>query len=456
MLHPEGAFVRAWGSEGGGPDQLNHPQGLAISTDGTVFVADMLNGRVQLFDRLGRHLGQIGRPGGGPGELRDVHSVALDRDGSLYATDSDEHGLGRVQRFARDGSLLGAWGEPGEGPGQLRSPTGVAVAPDGSVYVVDSGNCRVQRFDRAGRFLATWGEPGEEPGRFRYPAGIAVDDAGLVYVVDARNRSGKLVADQVMEGGPTSAPTAWRWTATAGRSHAGRKPRVRPAPRPDASLQAMSAAPHSECGRYGSDGWRDPRRHLGLALCALARQVLSRAATAPGACLRLAHAAHHRAQRLLLFAAAARVVPGWHDETPEGFVFAVKGSRYITHMLRLKDVRTALANFLASGVLALRAKLGPMLWQLPPSMAYEPERLEDFFSLLPRDTSAALALARRARRDGSRAAPGSSAPRNGRCGTRWKCAIRASSTRASSPCCAGTASRWWSPTRPDAGRCSRT
>lgn len=84
----------------------------------------------------------------------------------------------------------------------------------------------------------------------------------------------------------------------------------------------------------------------------------------------------------------------WHDETPDGFVFAVKGSRYITHMLRLKDVRTALANFLASGVLALRAKLGPMLWQLPPSMAYEPERLDEFFSLLPRDTSAALTLAR--------------------------------------------------------------
>jgi uncharacterized protein YecE (DUF72 family) len=85
----------------------------------------------------------------------------------------------------------------------------------------------------------------------------------------------------------------------------------------------------------------------------------------------------------------------WHDETPEDFVFAVKGSRYITHMLRLKDVRTPLANFLASGIFALRAKLGPILWQFPPSFAYEPERLEDFFSLLPRDTHAALALARR-------------------------------------------------------------
>ena len=84
----------------------------------------------------------------------------------------------------------------------------------------------------------------------------------------------------------------------------------------------------------------------------------------------------------------------WHDETPEDFVFAVKGSRYITHMLRLKDVRVPLANFLASGVLALRNKLGPILWQFPPRFAYDAERFESFFSLLPKNTSEALALAR--------------------------------------------------------------
>src|SRR4030095_12917064 len=65
----------------------------------------------------------------------------------------------------------------------------------------------------------------------------------------------------------------------------------------------------------------------------------------------------------------------WHDETPDDFVFAVKGSRYITHMRRLRDVRIPLANFLASGVLALRSKLGPILWQFPPRMHSQPERL---------------------------------------------------------------------------------
>ncbi|HET7723212.1 MAG TPA: DUF72 domain-containing protein [Propionibacteriaceae bacterium] len=83
----------------------------------------------------------------------------------------------------------------------------------------------------------------------------------------------------------------------------------------------------------------------------------------------------------------------WAAEVPDDFVFAVKGSRFITHMKKLADVRVPLANFLASGPLALEAKLGPMLWQLPPSLPFDPERLEAFFRLLPRTTADAAALA---------------------------------------------------------------
>lgn len=85
----------------------------------------------------------------------------------------------------------------------------------------------------------------------------------------------------------------------------------------------------------------------------------------------------------------------WYEATPPGFVFAVKGGRFITHMKRLKNIETPLANFFASGVLCLREKLGPLLWQLPPSFRYDRERLAAFFELLPRDTSEAAALARK-------------------------------------------------------------
>jgi uncharacterized protein YecE (DUF72 family) len=76
-------------------------------------------------------------------------------------------------------------------------------------------------------------------------------------------------------------------------------------------------------------------------------------------------------------------------------VFAVKGSRYITHLLRLRNIEKPLANFFASGIFNLRDKLGPFLWQFPPMFAYHRERLEAFFSLLPRTAAAALKLARR-------------------------------------------------------------
>jgi uncharacterized protein YecE (DUF72 family) len=85
----------------------------------------------------------------------------------------------------------------------------------------------------------------------------------------------------------------------------------------------------------------------------------------------------------------------WVAETPERFVFSVKGGRFITHMKKLRDVETPLANFFASGVLALGPKLGPLLWQLPPNLAYDPDRVGDFLSLLPRTTGAAAELAAR-------------------------------------------------------------
>jgi len=85
----------------------------------------------------------------------------------------------------------------------------------------------------------------------------------------------------------------------------------------------------------------------------------------------------------------------WRAETPDDFVFAVKGGRFITHMKKLSDVETPLANFFASGVLALGDKLGPVLWQLPPNLGFHADRLASFFDQLPRTTAQAAELAER-------------------------------------------------------------
>ena len=83
----------------------------------------------------------------------------------------------------------------------------------------------------------------------------------------------------------------------------------------------------------------------------------------------------------------------WREQTPDEFVFSVKGPRFITHMKKLNDVATPLANFFASGVLALGDKLGPILWQLPPNLGFHPDRLSEFFDQLPRTTAVAARLA---------------------------------------------------------------
>ncbi len=83
----------------------------------------------------------------------------------------------------------------------------------------------------------------------------------------------------------------------------------------------------------------------------------------------------------------------WREQVPPGFVFAVKGGRFVTHMKKLRDVEVPLANFLASGVLALGPKLGPLLWQLPPQLGYDAARLRDFFALLPTTTDEAATIA---------------------------------------------------------------
>lgn len=83
----------------------------------------------------------------------------------------------------------------------------------------------------------------------------------------------------------------------------------------------------------------------------------------------------------------------WYAETPGDFVFSVKGGRYITHLRRLREIREPLANFFASGLLNLREKLGPFLWQFPPNMRYDEARFEAFLEQLPRDSVQASRLA---------------------------------------------------------------
>jgi len=196
-----GNFIILWGNFGGANSNFHNPTGIACDGRGDVWVVDTNNHRVQKFDgKLGAYMMKFGSRGNGEGQFNSPWGIAVDRvRGYVYVVDSANF---RVQKFDMNGEFIMSWGSFGNGDGQFYFPRGVAVdQTDGSVYVVDMGNHRVQKFDTSTnvlpQLLTKWGgssEPGhasstyaQEAGQLRSPWGITIDGAGDVYVSDTGN-----------------------------------------------------------------------------------------------------------------------------------------------------------------------------------------------------------------------------------------------------------------------------
>jgi DNA-binding beta-propeller fold protein YncE len=196
-----GNFIILWGNFGSANSNFHNPTGIACDGKGDVWVVDTNNHRVQKFDgKLGGYIMKFGTRGNGEGQFNSPWGIAVDRvRGYVYVVDSANF---RVQKFDMAGEFIMSWGSFGNGDGQFYFPRGIAVdQSDGSVYVVDMGNHRIQKFDTSTnvlpQLLTKWGgssEPGhassplaQEAGQLRSPWGVAVDSAGDVFVTDAGN-----------------------------------------------------------------------------------------------------------------------------------------------------------------------------------------------------------------------------------------------------------------------------
>ena len=196
---------------------LETPRGIAVASNGDLYVADTGNDCIAEFNPEGESVRYFGKEGSGEGQFKEPKGVAVAPNGEVYVADT---GNSRVEQFTENGAYLGQFATKGEGEGQLKEPDGIAVASSG-VYIADTGNNRVQKWGGASSGLAlthatvydpgsgnvvetkppaakeetkgnytfkfAFGKSGAENGQFSKPNGVAVAANGDVYVVDTAN-----------------------------------------------------------------------------------------------------------------------------------------------------------------------------------------------------------------------------------------------------------------------------
>jgi len=195
-----GALLRTIGGPGIDPGTFVLPIGVAVDASKNVYVVDY--GLVVSGIPVGHRVQKIapngtatvwGSYGTGNGQFRNPVGIALDSDGSFYVTD---YGNDRIQKFNASGQYITQWTSPGPGPGEIAGPAGIAVDADHNVYVAEGGdlfekathtNFHVQKFDSSGTLLTSIGSPGGADGQFVNPLGVTLDGNGVMYVADSRN-----------------------------------------------------------------------------------------------------------------------------------------------------------------------------------------------------------------------------------------------------------------------------
>lgn len=171
-------FLNGWGSSGSAEGQFSFPRGMAVGPDGTVYVADTGNNRIEVFNAAGTFENIIGSAGAGAGQFASPRSLAVSNGGSIYVADT---GNNRIQIFNSSGQFQSAFGSYGAGNGQFNYPDDVTIGPAGTVSVYDTFNNRIEVFSAAGVFQSS------SPSGSVAESITTVAPTGMMYVLDNSN-----------------------------------------------------------------------------------------------------------------------------------------------------------------------------------------------------------------------------------------------------------------------------
>lgn len=170
------------GELGTEPGQFNYPVTLEVDINDNIYVVDLGNDRIQVFDTDGRFLRQIGsRTGDSDASLDFPRQVTVHRTGRIYVCDTHDH---HIHVYDSEGNLVDLIAEFGTEGDDLNYPVSLDLSPDGTIHVVDAGNNRVQVYSATGKFVRSYGEYGDQVGDLRSPRSVLIDARGTSYVAD--------------------------------------------------------------------------------------------------------------------------------------------------------------------------------------------------------------------------------------------------------------------------------
>ena len=178
-----GKLVEEVGREGSDIDELNHPSGVTIVGE-RLYVCDQKNDRIKVYTKELKLVETFGSHGSQEGEMNWPYDIACGDSDHIYVADSDNH---RVQIFDKSGHFLRSFGTSGGDIGSLMRPTGICIGHDGLLYITEYANHRVLVFHRDGRYMGGLGSYGSGSGQLCYPVGVTMDGDGFVYVCDQGN-----------------------------------------------------------------------------------------------------------------------------------------------------------------------------------------------------------------------------------------------------------------------------
>jgi streptogramin lyase len=178
------SYASAFGEGGTEAGKLKNPWGVAVNSEGKLWVVDTANNRVEKFSSSGSYVSKFGEGGSGAGQFSGPQGIALDAAGHIWVADT---GNNRIEEFSSSGTYMATVGSLGTEPGQFKAPSALAFDPSGNLWVLDTGNSRVEKFDKEAKFVSQFGSAGSEPGKLAEPKGIAIDASENVWVADTGN-----------------------------------------------------------------------------------------------------------------------------------------------------------------------------------------------------------------------------------------------------------------------------